>query len=251
MTYHRPTEPLHVIDVLVEGFRLLRAGIGSLYVPALLLVLIVELINPIELPSQEPVEALDFDQDFWLRFVAYLVAGFYMYAVITAIVHYVASGAPQGVPSPLSIATRRFPLILAVNLLFMLGVMSGTVLLIVPGIFLFVALYFSPMLPITEGKGPIDSLNGSFSLVRGHWWRTFAVALITIFFALMAGVAIEKVSLFLADQFDTDLAANTVSSLTYAALEAVVYCLSVCVTYSLYQDLRLRQTPSRDVRPAD
>lgn len=243
MTYVRPTEPLHIVDVLVEGFRLFRAGIGSLYVPALLLVLIVELINPVELPSRGPVESLDFDQDFWLRFVASLVAGFYMYAVITAIVHYIASGAPKGVPSPLSIATRRFPLILAVNLLFMLGVMSGTVLLIVPGIFLFIVLYFSPMLPIIEGKGPIDSLNGSFSLVRGHWWRTFAVALITISLAFMAGAAIEKAALFLADRFGSDLAANTVSRLTYAALEAIVYSLSVCVTYSLYQDLRLRQTP--------
>ena len=45
MTYARPTEPLHVIDILVEGFRLFRAGIGSSYVPALLLVLIVESIN--------------------------------------------------------------------------------------------------------------------------------------------------------------------------------------------------------------
>lgn len=251
MTYDRPTEPLHVIDVLVEGFRLFRAGIGSLYVPALLLVLIVGLINPVVLPSRDPVESLDFDQDFWLRLVASLVAGFYMYAVITAIVHYVASGAPKGVPSPLFIATRRFPGILAVNLMFMLAVMSGAVLLIVPGIFLFVALYFSPMLPITEGKGPIDSLNGSFSLVRGHWWRTFAVALITTSLAFVPGMAIEKAALFLADRFDGDLAANTVSRLTYAALEAVVYCLSVCITYSLYQDLRLRQTPRRDVRPTD
>ena len=251
MTYARPTEPLHVIDVLAEGFRLFRAGIGSLYVPAFLLVLIVGMIDPVELQSRDSAQSLDFGRDFWLPFVASLVAGFYMYAVITAIVHYVASGAPEGVPSPLYIATRRFPLILAVNVLFMLGVMSGTVLLVVPGIFLFIALYFSPMLPITEGKGPIDSLNGSFSLVRGHWWRTFAVALITIFLVFMAGMAIEKAALFLADRFDSDLAANTVSRLTYAALEAVVYCLSVCVTYSLYQDLRLRQTPSRDVRPAD
>ena len=251
MMYARPTEPLHVVDVLVEGFRLFGASIRSLYVPALLLVLIVGAINPIEILSRDPAESFDFDQDFWLRFVASLVAGFYMYAAITAIVHYIASGAPEGVPSPLFIATRRFPVILAVNLLFMLAVMSGALLLVVPGIFLLVALYFSPMLPITEGKGPIDSMRGSFSLISGHWWRTFAVAAITITFGFMTGEASEKVALFLADRFDSDLAANTVSRLTYAALEAIIYSLSVCVTYSLYQDLRLRQTPHHDVRTTD
>ena len=251
MTYARPTEPLHVVDVLFEGFRLFRAGIRSLYVPALLLALIVGVINPNEIPSQDPVESLDLGQDFWLRFIASLVAGFYMYAVITAIVHYIASGAPQGVPSPLFIATSRFPVILAVNLLLVLAVMFGTLLLIVPGIFLFVALYFSPMLPITEGKGPIDSIGGTYSLVRGHWWRTFAIAAITVAFGFIAGEASEKAALFLSDRFASDLAAITISKLTYAAFEAIIYSLSVCVTYSLYQDLRLRQTPHHDVRPTD
>ena len=199
------------------------------------------MINPIEIPSEDPVESLDFGPDFWPRFVASLIAGFYMYAVITAIVHYIASGAPEGVRSPLFIATHRFPVILAVNLLFVLAVMSGAVLLIVPGIFLFVALYFSPMLPIIEGKGPIDSLGGSFSLVMGYWWRTLAVAAITVAFVSISGVACEKAALFLAEPFASELAANAISRLTYAAMEAIVYSLSVCVTYCLYQDLRLRQ----------
>ena len=241
MTYARPTEPVHVVDVLIEGFRLLGAGIRSLYVPALLFALIVGAISPIEIPSRDPVQDLNFDQVYWLRLVASLVAGFYAYAVITAIVHYVASGAPEGVPSPLFIATRRFPTILAVNLMYLLAVFVGTMLLIVPGIFLFVGLYFSPMLPITEGRGPTDSIRGSLSLVRGHWRRTFAVVVITIGFGYMARVASEKAALFLADQFEGDLLSNVISTLTYAAFDAVIYSLSVCVTYALYQDLRLRQ----------
>lgn len=251
MTYSRPTEPLHVLDVLVEGFRLLWAGIRSLYVPALLLALIVGAISPIEIPSREPVESLDFDRVYWLRFAASLVAGFYMYAVITAITHYVASGAPEAVPSPLFIATRRFPTILAVNLMYMLAIFVGTLLLIVPGIFLFVALYFSPLLPITEGRGPTDSIRGSLSLIKGHWGRAFVVVVITIGFGYLASVTSEKAALFLADRFEGDLVSNTISMLTHAAFEAIIYSLSVCVTYSLYQDLRLRQAPHNDVRTTD
>ncbi len=251
MTYARPTEPLHVVDILVEGFRLLWAGLRLLYVPAFLLVLIVGAIDPFEVPSRDPAAGLDFGREFWLRFAASLVASFYMYAVIVAIVHYVASGAPEGVPSPLFIATRRFPTILAVNLMYILAVVVGTLLLIVPGIFVFVGLYLSPLLPVTEGKGPTESIRGSLSLIQGHWGRTFAVVVITVASILLAAEASEEVALLLADRLDSDLAAKTVSKLTYAALEAIVYSLSVCVTYSLYQDLRLRQTPDRDLRPTD
>lgn len=251
MRYARPTEPLHVVDVLVEGFRLLWAGIRLLYLPAFLLALVVGAISPIEIPSREPAESLDFDQVDWLRFAASIVAGFYMYAVITAIVHYVASGAPEGVPSPLFIATRRFPTILAVNLMYILAVFAGTLLLIVPGIFVFVGLYFCPLLPITEGRGPTDSIRGSLSLIKGHWGRTFAVAVITIGVGYMAGVGSEKAALFLADQFEGDFLSNTIMMLTYAAFDAIIFAVSVCVTYGLYQDLRLRQTPDRDLRPTD
>lgn len=251
MMYARPTEPLHVVDVLIEGLRLFRAAIRALYVPVLLLVLIAGEIDPLEIPSRDPVENLDFDQDFWLRFVASLVVGIYMYGVMTAIVHYVASGAPEGVPSPLFVATRRFPTILAVNLVFMLAIFVGTLLLIVPGIYVLIALYFSPMLPITEGKDSTDSIRGSLALITDHWWRTFAVVTIMIGIGYMALEASEEIALFLADRLDSDLAANTVSKLTYAAFEAIIYSLSICVTYSLYQDLRLRQTPHHDVRPTD
>ncbi|MCY3819684.1 MAG: hypothetical protein OXH52_10050 [Gammaproteobacteria bacterium] len=241
MTYARPTEPLHVVDVLIEGFRLLWAGIRLLYLPAFLLALIVGAISPIEIPSREPAESFDFDRVDWLRFAASLIVGFYMYAVITAIVHYVASGAPEGVPSPLFIATRRFPTILAVNLMYILAVFAGTLLLIVPGIFVFVGLYFCPLLPITEGRDPTDSIRGSLSLIKGHWGRTLAVAVITIGVGFTAGAGSEEVALLLSDRFDSDLASQTISSLTLAAFEAIIYSLSVCVTYSLYQDLRLRQ----------
>lgn len=251
MMYARPTEPLHVVDVLIEGFRLFRAGIRSLYVPALLLVLIIGEIDPFEIPSRDSAENLDFEQDFLLRFIAFLVGVIYMYAVMTAIIHYVASGALEGVPSPLFIATRRFPTILAVNLVFMLAVLVGTLLLVVPGIYLFIALYFSPMLPIIEGKDSTDSIRGSLALIKDHWWRTFAVVVITISIEYMALEASEEVALFLADRLDSDLAASTVSKLTYAAFEAIIYSLSICVTYSLYQDLRLRQTPQHDIRTTD
>ncbi len=240
MTYERPTQPLSIDGVLVDGFNLFRASIRSLYVPAFLLALIVGMIGPI--PFSDDGGDLDVGAYYWLRFVASLVAGFYMWGVIAAIVHYIASSSPRGARSPLSIATHRFPTILAVNLLNMLAVSIGALLLIIPGIFLLIALCFSPILPITEGKGPIESLGGSFNLVKGYWWRAFAIVAITLAIGYLMGMASEEIALFQANRFEGDLAKNAVSALTYSALEAIILPLCFCLTYAMYQDLRLRQT---------
>ena len=109
-----------------------------------------------------------------------------MYGVIIAIVHYIASGAPRSVSSPLAIATRRFPTILAVSLLYGLAVSIGPVLLMLlvfflgplavfagvlpllfPVIFLAVALFAGPILAVAEGHGPIDSLRESYHPGQG------------------------------------------------------------------------------------
>ena len=240
MTYERPTQPLSIDGVLVDGFNLFRASIRSLYVPAFLLALLVGMIGPI--PVSDDGGDLDVGAYFRLRFFASLVASFYMWGVIAAIVHYIASSSPRGVRSPLSIATHRFPTILAVHLLNMLAFSIGLLLLIIPGIFLFVALCFSPILPITEGKGPIESLRGSFDLVKGYWWRAFAIVAMMLAIGFLMGRASGEIALFLADWFEGDLVKNAVSTLTYTALEAIILPLCFCPTYAMYQDLRLRQT---------
>ena len=53
-------------------------------------------------------------------------------------------------------------------------------------------------------------------------------------------IAVDKVTLALSDPFDSNLVANTVSGLTWAAFQAIVMPFGVCLIYAAYQDLRLR-----------
>ena len=240
MTYQRPDQPASIGKVLVDGFLLFRASLGSLYLPVFLLLIIAVVASPFPTPFGGTETAPDFGGVFWLRLGASLVVSTYLYAFIVAMVHYIASGAPQGVHSPLSIATRRFPVVLAVTILYGIAGGIGMTLLIVPGVFALVVLFASPILPITEGRGPIESMRSSYELVKGHWWRTFAIVMISTVAVTLMGLAVERVAASLGDWFDNGIAANTVVTLTYAALVAIIHPLCFCIIYGWYVDLRVR-----------
>lgn len=269
MTYQRPVQPSSTGIVLADGFRLYRAGLRALYVPAFCLLLVIGLIQWGQIPYPKVGEGFIPSIGHFLRTLASFVTTIYMSGVMIAIVHYIASGAPSGVRSPLAIATRRFPVVLAVSalsalaisigplvlallmgLLAMLGILAflgpfaiyiAVLLMLVPVIFLAVALFASLIMAVAEGHGPVKSLRESYALVRGRWWRTFALLVILTAATAVMGFAINESILFLADRFDSKAVANTVSTLTYAALQAIIWPLGVCLMYGVYQDLRLRQ----------
>ena len=68
-----------------------------------------------------------------------------------------------------------------------IGIAAGFVLLIIPGIYLAVKLYFVPQTVVIEGARRLDALRQSSDMVRGFWWRTFGlVVLINLAAALPA-----------------------------------------------------------------
>jgi hypothetical protein len=66
---------------------------------------------------------------------------------------------------------KFFPLIL-LTLLYALIVLSGTMLLIVPGIILAISLMFSFILLIIDNQNILQSLMMSHRLIWGRWWYT-------------------------------------------------------------------------------
>ena len=235
-------------------FSIGRASGPPLYVPLFLLLLLVgEGALAVERYYAAGV-------GYWLLQVASYVATFYLYGFIIASVHFVASSDPIGIRSSLAIAMRRLPAILAVYLLFGLAVFVGytpwmvlqvlldlrsIVTMILPLIFVVLlvatALFASLILTVTEGLRPIEALRGSYSLVRRQWAKTFVVLAIMIALVTAMSIAVNQVTLALSDPFDSNLVANIVSGLTYAAFQAIIMPFGVCLMYGAYQDLRLRQ----------
>ena len=275
MTYQRPTQSSSISAVLADGLSLYRAGVRSLYVPAFCLLLVIGLIQWGQIPYPHIEENAIPGVGHWLRFLATFVVTVFMSGVVIAIIHYIASGAPSDVRSPIAIATRRFPVVLAVSVLCALAISIGPLVLgllvgllavlgllailgtfafsaillvvLVPVMFLAVALFASFIMAIAEGHGPLDSLRESYTLVRGRWWRTFALLAIITAAATLISLGANESIRFLADRFDGELVANAVSALGYAATYGIVWPMSSCLMYGVYQDLRLRPN---DVGPS-
>lgn len=69
--------------------------------------------------------------------------------------------------------------IFGVMALYLLIGMVGTLLLVLPGIYAFVALSFAVPLKIERGLGVWDSITTSFRAVRHGWFKVFALMLVT------------------------------------------------------------------------
>jgi TRAP-type C4-dicarboxylate transport system permease large subunit len=117
-----------------------------------------------------------------------------------------------------------------------LAIFAGFICLIVPGIYLGVALYFSAQAVVAEDRSPIEALRRSRELVRGQWWRVFGIGIV---FSVMIGVVggiIGAVSRGIADGADSQaiaLAGSMVADVFTIAFTALAATL-------VFFDLRTR-----------
>jgi len=79
---------------------------------------------------------------------------------------------------------RLLPKFLLAFILFLLIISVGFILLIIPGIFLIIKLWFWDYFIIDKKMGPIEALKKSWNITNGHMLRLF------LFFAIMIGINI-------------------------------------------------------------
>lgn len=90
----------------------------------------------------------------------------------------------------LGFAARRAHSLLWVGILYGLLVAVASLLLLLPGIYLYVAWVASIPALLLEDKRGFNALRRSFRLVRGSWWSTFARLLVAFVLVAIAGFLI-------------------------------------------------------------
>jgi uncharacterized membrane protein len=85
---------------------------------------------------------------------------------------------------------RPFWKYLGASLLFSLAVGVGLVLLIVPGVIFGLMFMFAPFIVIERELGPIDALNASNQLTRGHKWQLLGLVLLLVLINLLGLMAL-------------------------------------------------------------
>ena len=108
--------------------------------------------------------------------LGYLVILFLVSTVIRMV--YDAARGKASLSEGVKAAARRYVFFLATSILFGLIVVLGTIAIIIPGVFLGVKLHYWAYALLIEDEGITGSLKRSWRIVRGNWWRTFALGII-------------------------------------------------------------------------
>ncbi len=144
--------------------------------------------------------------------------------------------------SSLSFALQRVPSLLLLTLLYVLGIIGGTLLFILPGIWLYIAWAFALPVLLVEGTRGRKALGRSFGLVKGRWWRTFGTLVVgfilaSIISALVQGVFL--VGILVGD--DNDAVVLVLSAIAGIVGLAITTPFQAALLTVVYFDLRVRK----------
>jgi hypothetical protein len=169
--------------------------------------------------------------------VAVALLVFLMPVLVTAlhvmVVQELGKGHAPTVREALRSAAPRVPRAIAAVLVYSVLCLVGLCLLILPGIWVFVAGYFATQAAVMERRGPLAAFRRSMELVDDHWWHTAG----TLALGWVVSAAVF---------FPVGLALDSVDSgVLYVALYTLVQMLQMSLTALfgtlMYFSLRARK----------
>jgi hypothetical protein len=135
----------------------------------------------------------------------------------------------------------------ALSLLVILCVALGFAALVLPAIWIGVALSVSTAALVLERRAPTAAMRRSIELVRGNWWRSFgALLLVGLLYAVLVAL-VSVVAGVAIDATDDSGTGATIRTVADAAGTTLTLPLASAVTTLLFFDLRARKE-GRDAR---
>jgi hypothetical protein len=161
--------PLPALELILAALRLFSASFARslpyAFVPVLLLFALLALGYAYIVQSESDKIA------FLYLVTALLLLCPALMAPLIYRVHALAHGRKVTAFEALRRGARCFLPCMAAALLYTLAIGMGSVLLVLPGLYLFIALSFWWLALVVDGMSILHSLRASLRLVRGHWWR--------------------------------------------------------------------------------
>jgi hypothetical protein len=251
--------PLGVGEILDVAITIYRRNFRTLLTLVFVVVAPFEILSALIQASALPDSSfltdaapgtVEVDDDFWLAIAAFGAAT--MLSFIAGIIATGASfkaiadgylGESAEWRPALAYAARRLHSILWVTILGTFLAVLGLVLLIVPGVYLYVAFAVAIPVLLTEGVKGRKALGRSRRLVRGRWWGTFGVVflgaiLVGIVEGALVGLTAIVTTLDTADPTLGSFLANTTATVLASVIATPLSAAFVTV---LYFDLRVRK----------
>ncbi len=142
----------------------------------------------------------------------------------------------------LSYALHRAGPLLWLTLLYAMGVGFATLLLIAPGVWLYIAWAFAMPVLLVEGLRGRTALGRSYQLVKGRWWRTFGVLAVGFILAGVVSTIVQGAFLVgIIVEPDNDLLVLVLSALAGVVGLAIGTPFQAALLTVVYFDLRVRK----------
>lgn len=240
--YDRPASAGEVLDA---GFLLFRRTVLVCLPWSLVAVVAGNLPTAYQLLSGQRLELWALKDPFWwLLIFAAVLANVWVWTFIVRRQLGVARGAPRPFAVDAAAALHRLPHSLGVVLWAMTLVLVGLLLLVVPGVYLGIALWPSLTVLTAEEGGIRSTVDRSLQLVRGNWWHTATIlgvvssALLALYVVgVLVALAFAQLSGGL-DRGSATLALTIVSALLAGVFQPLLTSLGI----AQYADL-LRRHP--------
>lgn len=254
------SQPQTIGQTLDNGFKLFFDGFKRCFLLSLLAALILILPYAISEPLMAPGQPPTFSWSALVKFMMVLLPVWLVYLWLQATMLFrlgrIAESADPTLGDVLAHGFKCLLPILASMILYMICLVFGTILLIIPGIFLSLSLYLFMPAIVLDGLNPVQALKRSHNLVWGNWWRTLTVITVPVFVIIIMYMGLGFVSGFLV-AIGYNLPIDTfqiVIHLFQAAVNALFLPLLYAILIVQYHDLKLRREggdlEARLARPA-
>jgi hypothetical protein len=214
-------------DVLSRGFAICMANFPFFFA----ITFVVSLPNLLFLLNQDPLNpAATFGWRFGVSIALVMILSQLGQAVILFGAFQQLRGQPLRPGEAFSRALARFFPLLGLAILYGLGIMLGSMLLVVPGLILLVMWAVAVPVCVVEGLGPVASLGRSRELTKGHRWKIFGLLALLL---IVSAVGNKLVGLILSP---VGIMAAALGTVIWAALLGAFWH---CVIIMAYHDLRV------------
>jgi uncharacterized membrane protein len=176
--------------------------------------------------------------------IAFIIAAILAAVGTIAAVWDVQLGRKPGIRSAYRVAWRCFWPAVAAGILTGLAVGAGFILLIIPGIIVYLALSLANPIIVAEGSGGAEALSRSWNLTKGYRWKIFVAAFISGIVSWAISESIQLPMQVLATAVYKDAAPlwftmlTLIGSLLGSVLSAPLLAIALCL---IYYDARVRR----------
>jgi hypothetical protein len=193
-----PRRGQSVSELLHTATQVFRATLLKCLPFAMIAVLCVEIPNFWWVASGHPLQnGMPTELSYWWLSSAAGAVALYIFSAMMLRQLYFSGGFAVNARQELTVAARRLPSLLLAWVLMNLSLLIGFLLLIVPGVFLFVC--YLVLLPVVllEGQlNPVLALRRCILLVGPNWWQVcaaFVIALLTMCVSLIVVAALLSI----------------------------------------------------------